>query len=553
MSNFSIRSRKYCGYRPGGMEIRERFCFNKPEDNHWSGKGDNEKSQPTKEHIEEPNRISPGSFFDDLDDTFKKSYDAESARAALNELFLIDTDAFTTKANNYLSEIDSKLVEASNASADNDNISVIDHQSVFGDSELSSNLNQHTNNHSNYKGNETTVKSAIRYSTPSISSFSGADSSQLDYRRLQAEHRKLQHYLEIVRNERFVALPVKDIVIRLIKRESVPLDLLRTKQEKIDLIDYAIQYGYDDVIVRVLLFLKASLKSALFREILLLKPEAAKAYVEYLYQVNDFEELTTTLYSLGRGNEAAMVELHQASKKRTPEEKVVALKKTLISGFSDPTLADSKAIISEYINLMERQMVIEESDSVIIANSADILFKEYPKKTTLIGKSLYTTVYYCSLYHYRLPENTYASPLSLKIAFKLSEREYSYQAISTLAKRGCWVEIDKLITNKNFLGISKVSCAFGWKHFFNILIKYKIPPPEYLEKWLLAIENIDERIKLANLPKIRTTINLSVVSSAEGTNSRDKQISGMFAKINQQVEVKKISAAIKKSNLFSRK
>lgn len=94
----------------------------------------------------------------------------------------------------------------------------------------------------------------------------------------------------------------------------------------------------------------------IFREVLLFKPEAAKAYMTYLKDSGEYDELIESLFSLGRSDEAAMLEFSLACKKRQPEAKVQALKKCLVSGFSDPTLSHEAGYIKDYIDLLETQI-----------------------------------------------------------------------------------------------------------------------------------------------------------------------------------------------------
>lgn len=52
-------------------------------------------------------------------------------------------------------------------------------------------------------------------------------------------------------------------------------------------------------------------------------------------------------------DEAAMVEFHYACRKNNSSEKVQALRKCLISGFSVPPLATEARHISDFINSLE--------------------------------------------------------------------------------------------------------------------------------------------------------------------------------------------------------
>uniref|UniRef100_A0A0N4ZYN7 Vps16_C domain-containing protein n=1 Tax=Parastrongyloides trichosuri TaxID=131310 RepID=A0A0N4ZYN7_PARTI len=527
------------------MDIRKRFYFDNPEDAYWNENSSESNSESKKSSKSYERPSSSRSFFDDIGDSEDNKNHIASARAALDELFNNDTDEFMFR------DVNTDVTKSGTVhTSEGDNNSLFDHNSLS----ISDWDDKHEISNSLDNIPQTPKSSMIEMSqkTQSISSFS-ADSTQLDYTRLKSEHKKLQKYLEVVKAERFRPMRPQEIVMRLIKREPVSMDLLRTKEEKMDLIDYGIQYGHQDVIVKILLFLKATLKSSLFREILLIKSEAAKAFICYLYEAEDFEELTNTLYALGKGGEAAMVEFYLASRKRIPEHKVQALKQTMNSGFSDPTLSDSKSIVSDYIDLLERQMIIEMADNVIIKNDGIPLFVEFPKTFVLPGHSLYDTIYYCSLYHFSLPENEYSSPLSIKNAFSIPDKEYSFLAIQGLAKAGLWSDIDGLITTKRLLGRKKTACLFSWKLFFKLVTRYQIPPKVYLEKWLLAIDSMEERKKIANQEKIKNYINIELFLKEDEKVIQERQISGMFAKINKQVEVKKISEAFKSSPIFGRR
>ena len=153
-----------------------------------------------------------------------------------------------------------------------------------------------------------------------------------------------------------------------------------------------------------MLFLKKSLSNSSFREILIFKSAAANAYISYLREAGEQDELINSLYSLGKSDEAAMVEFMLASKKRQPDARIQALKKSLISGFSDPTLSSESGHVRDYINLLERQIPIDSTDEEVAKGGKIEIFNQFPKKASLIGQPLLTTLYYCCLYHYDLPK-----------------------------------------------------------------------------------------------------------------------------------------------------
>lgn len=104
------------------------------------------------------------------------------------------------------------------------------------------------------------------------------------------------------------------------------------------------------------MFIKSTLTNSLFREILLFKPEAADAYILYLKEAREYDELIETLYALGKSEKAAMFELMLANNKRQPEVKLQAVKKCLLNGFSDPSLSKEAEYIKDYIDLLDRKV-----------------------------------------------------------------------------------------------------------------------------------------------------------------------------------------------------
>jgi hypothetical protein len=108
------------------------------------------------------------------------------------------------------------------------------------------------------------------------------------------------------------------------------------------------------------MFLKRTLISSIFREVLILRPEAAEIYIAYL-KASESPELVDILLSVGRLEEASMVELALAFRKKQPDQKVKTLKRCLVSGLSDPALSVEAQFVRESINLLERQIPIDVS------------------------------------------------------------------------------------------------------------------------------------------------------------------------------------------------
>uniref|UniRef100_A0A0R3S7C9 Vps16_C domain-containing protein n=1 Tax=Elaeophora elaphi TaxID=1147741 RepID=A0A0R3S7C9_9BILA len=318
--------------------------------------------------------------------------------------------------------------------------------------------------------------------------------AQLDYSRLKSEHRKLQKHLEQVRLERYRAADPELTIRRLLRNDPVSLDLYRSKKEKLDLLEAALESCDGNVITAVVLALERSLESSIFLDILKRKSVAAHHYVAYLKDTKDFDLLISTLLALERREEAALVVYSIACRKQG-SERIVYLKKCLNSCSAIPSLKDFSKSVNEYIDLLERQIIIEDADEPFVTRG---IFKNYHKTDTLIGQPVLTTLYYSCLYHFDLPVNAYASPLSIKEFFNMTEKQYVWMAISALTRLKRWNDIEGVLISKKLLGGVKIRCPFAWRHLFTIISRDEQPPKEILCKLLRAIPDVSERQCIAN-------------------------------------------------------
>ncbi|KAK0410698.1 hypothetical protein QR680_005282 [Steinernema hermaphroditum] len=472
--------------------MARRFNFSNPEDSYWNESGN-------------ANGVGGSAAFNLFDDVSSFDGNAAIARAALDDLF--DTrekfafdDASSFAGSEVPTSIDEEIDHLAksfpNSTPSRERAATCP---LVPDKTLCD-LNKLAQSNEGFTAldkKKDKLSTASVVSDCSIGSFSSESTAQIDFSRLKSEHKKLQRHLENVRSERFRPPDVEESIKRLLRCEPVPLDLYRTKAQKLELLDAAIRAIDSDVILTVVLFLKRSLTDSIFREILLRKPDAADAYIAHLEDISDFSELTHTLFSLGRNEDAAMMEFCAASRKATTDGKIQALKKAMNSGFSSPILSSESKLVAEYIDLLERQVLIDSTDDEVIKSGRSAHFKQYPKMASLVGQPLLTTVYYCSLYHYDLPINSYASPLSIKAVFNLNEKEFLWMAISALSRIRRWSEIERLLSNRKLLGGTKMTMPFPWSAFFRHVSRNEVPPKEFLLRWLSSINDLEERVAVS--------------------------------------------------------
>ncbi|EYC36258.1 hypothetical protein Y032_0914g3028 [Ancylostoma ceylanicum] len=434
--------------------IKKKFTFDDPEDSYWNESGSNSSS-----------------LFDDLP---SKQW---AARAAVDNLF-DQREVFSAKVAEpppSSQNANSNSVAGENAAQKREEVvqDFINHKAA--------NLKLEVETSPLHAGGPSAASVISECSVSSLPS--DAHRLDLDYSRLRAEHRKLQRHLEAVRHDRYRAPDVKEAVRRLLKGNPVSLEWYRSKEEKVQLLDAAIDIVDGNVILAVVLFLKSSLMDSLFRDILLRKPQAAEEYIAYLKITRDYDELTTTLFALGRNADAAMVEFSAAIRHQVADQKVQALKKCVRSGFSDPLLVSEAGVVSDYISLLERQIPINVADD----QSRNAIFTAFPKNASLVGKSAIATYYYCCLYHYDDPLHALANPGSVRDSFRITDKEAVWTSVSALAKQSRWPDVERVLQPKSLLGAlqnratlnsPKLSCPFSWPNLFHILHSSSTAPPK---------------------------------------------------------------------------
>ncbi|XP_064483830.1 spermatogenesis-defective protein 39 homolog isoform X3 [Ornithodoros turicata] len=304
----------------------------------------------------------------------------------------------------------------------------------------------------------------------------------------------------------------KETVQNIILGQPYFIEQHRSKEDKVELLDEALQLQDGNVIVLVLLFLKRTLKPALFNQELLLKPRAASHYLSYLRMVKDNVEVMNTFAMLGMAEDAAMFKYRLISETSDAKSRTRGLESYLQSHLqSEPSLALQTELIKEQKKLLEIQDPIEESDAQTEKEGKDLLMREFPRPASVVGTSLVTTLYYCCMYHYHKPVGHVANPSGIKDLFGLTEKQYMWTALTALAQIRHWKEIDNLFQSKSWLGKSKMRCCIGFDRAVQVLMTMKAPP-EVFEKYLQLVDDTDKRLALAKKNKCYNVVIDTLVS-----------------------------------------
>uniref|UniRef100_A0AAQ5WY81 Spermatogenesis-defective protein 39 homolog n=1 Tax=Amphiprion ocellaris TaxID=80972 RepID=A0AAQ5WY81_AMPOC len=267
----------------------------------------------------------------------------------------------------------------------------------------------------------------------------------------------------------------EETIQRLQQGKTAPLEKFRSLQDKLLLLDFAVSAHDGNVITAVLIYLKRTLsKEVLFRE-LESRQTALRHFIHYLTETKD-QRLLLELLSL-----------------------LVIHSYLFTVDFYFFTAKDS-AHVQDHYTLLERQIIIEATDRQAERGGKVEIFQKFPRRASILNMPLITTLYYCCFYHYSEPEGTYSSPLNIRQAFKISEKQYFVTALAARAKLKAWLDVDALFTSRNWLGFTRKKSPLSFQRVVDVLQKNSAPT-QVLQDYVGLVEDPDMRISLAQKHK----------------------------------------------------
>lgn len=295
-------------------------------------------------------------------------------------------------------------------------------------------------------------------------------------------------------------------VMNMILSLPYSLEQHKGKDEKTALLDAAIKSHDGNVITAVVLFLRNTLKKSTFQQLLLERIDAINHYLHYLQTDHEDDELGNMLLMLGRTEEAAMLKFKRAVSVCSPESKIKRLQNSLDTHFhGNPVVTFLTDLVNEYIILLQHQLPVEADDLKQEAEGTSEIFRKLPRSASLIDSSVITTLFYCCLYHYHLPENNLASPYSVRKRHQLTDKQFVWTAVSALSILQRWSDIEALFQTKSWLGGMKMKCCIGFHKVVEVLAEKKAPV-QIIEKYVRMIENIEDRLNVSKRYKCHQVV-----------------------------------------------
>lgn len=302
------------------------------------------------------------------------------------------------------------------------------------------------------------------------------------------------------------------LVVDVLDGDLDQISSLKSKEDKIAFLTGAIERADGNLITSAILHMKNTLSRRIFHQEIVKRPEAENAYINYLRMTEQTDLMLDFLTMTGRQEEAAITKLKQCLPVTSTETRIRLLrncKQNFFLSSSGDILQFWGSLVEDEATLLERQLPIEDEDRRIDSQPTseyNAKFLEIPRKPLVDCPTLpvVTTLFYCCLYHWDLPENYLPSPASIRKTFDLTERQFVSTALAALSMRKRWDLVDSLFQGKTWLGIRKLRVCLPFQEITRTLIKYDAPP-EVVTKYALMIEDLEERRQFAeqyNLQKV---------------------------------------------------
>ncbi|XP_052768108.1 spermatogenesis-defective protein 39 homolog [Mya arenaria] len=162
-----------------------------------------------------------------------------------------------------------------------------------------------------------------------------------------------------------------------------------------------------------------------------------------------------------------------------------------------PGLELDSGLIQQNIALLQRQRPVDVADDLTEKEGRHLVFRQKPRKASIINMPVITTLYYCCMYHYEEPDNLFGSPVAIRKEHQLTEKQFVWTAMRARASLHKWQDIDALFTTKGWFGGTKMKSVIGF-HPVTSTLHRNGAPPEVLGKYLMLIDDVDRRLEQAH-------------------------------------------------------
>ncbi|KAM3860895.1 spermatogenesis-defective protein 39 homolog [Diretmus argenteus] len=285
----------------------------------------------------------------------------------------------------------------------------------------------------------------------------------------------------------------EETVQRMQQGKVFSLEKFRSLQDKLLLLDEAVDAHDGNVITAILIYLKKSLsKDVLFRE-LQSRPTALRHFIHYLTETKE-QGLQLELFRSELFNhlDTSLLQYKDHLSIKDENKKRDFLKSCLSLPFSPEDVVH----VQDHYTLLERQIIIEATDKQAENGGKVEIFQKFPRRAPILNMPLITTLYYCCFYHYTETEGTYSSPANIRQTFRIAEKQYFMTALAARAKLKAWLDVNALFTSRSWLGFTRKKSPVGFSRVVDVLQKNNAPV-QVLQEYVGLVDDAELKISLA--------------------------------------------------------
>lgn len=285
-------------------------------------------------------------------------------------------------------------------------------------------------------------------------------------------------------NEFYTCNPVST-VNKILLNNSCSLECYKSLKEKEDLLDEAIRSGNGDAILKVVFFLKNSLKQGIFFRTLASRSVAVDHYVNYLSTTMKIFEAVEILTMLDRQQEATLLQFSATVQSKNAIRKLEKLK-LIQNSFNKPS--SSPFLLNQlqsYIKLLELQ--INE--------------RMYFQPHDLIDKSVLQTLYFACSKFQKFPElmqnTSTTNPYKICEQFNVNSAQFEWILLIERGKAQAWRDIEILFEKKSAV-LKKKVFQINIPLEIAILKLHQLRAPQaILNSFLQHVEDPERRLTLS--------------------------------------------------------
>lgn len=277
---------------------------------------------------------------------------------------------------------------------------------------------------------------------------------------------------------------VQVTINKLLLGKPCSLSIYKSFNEKEELLDKAIKSGDGNAIMQIIIFLKNSLKTSLFLEILKSYPEAVNHYVNFLSTTQKISEAIEILNFVGRTQESAILQFKTSISSKNVMSKLDQLKKIkdlFLQTNCNPFLSQQ---VINYTNLLEMQ--INE--------------RLYYQPHDILEKSVIETLYHsCEKFNkWSDPTsvNSITNPFKIVENYSITPAQFEWIAINERGKSQAWRDIETLFEKKSVL--KKKTFVIHIPLELTILRLHQLRAPQaVLNSFLQHLDDPERRLALS--------------------------------------------------------